>query len=84
MAHEQRPSGFCPAYVISHLSTTGRFRLGGQVICGRTETAMTPENVRKLSLLSRQLSASLMSAALCAKEIGEIARAETDDTGGKP
>ncbi len=45
---------------------------------------MTPENVRKLSLLSRQLSASLMSAALCAKEIGEIARAETDDTGGKP
>ena len=45
---------------------------------------MTPENVRKLSLLSRQLSASLMSAALCAKEIGEIARDETDDTGGKP
>ncbi|MCY2924921.1 MAG: hypothetical protein NT031_05695, partial [Planctomycetota bacterium] len=57
---------------------------GGQVICGRTETAMTPESVRKLGLLSRQLSASLMSAALCAKEIGEITRAETDDTGGLP
>jgi hypothetical protein len=46
---------------------------------------MTPENVRKLNLLSRQLTESLMSAALCAKEIGEIARAEIDDDiGGGP
>ncbi len=39
---------------------------------------MTPEKVRKLSILSRQLSESLMRAALCTKEISEIARDETD------
>ncbi len=49
------------------------------------EAAVTPEKVRKLNLLARQLTESLMSAALCAKEIGEIARAEIDDnTGGGP
>ena len=46
---------------------------------------MTPEKVRKLNILSRQLTESLMNAALCAKEIGEITRAEIeDDTGGRP
>ena len=46
---------------------------------------MTREKVRKLNLLSRQLTESLMSAALCAKEISEIARAESDDdAGGRP
>ena len=45
---------------------------------------MTPENVRKLKLLSSQLTESLMNAALCAKEIGEIARAEIDDARGRP
>ncbi|MCX5684110.1 MAG: winged helix-turn-helix domain-containing protein [Planctomycetota bacterium] len=45
---------------------------------------MTPENARKLKLLSSQLTESLMNAALCAKEIGEIARAEIDDTDGGP
>lgn len=45
---------------------------------------MTPENVRKLKLLSSQLTESLMNAALCAKEIGEIARAEIDDASGRP
>ncbi|MBM4018456.1 MAG: winged helix-turn-helix transcriptional regulator [Planctomycetes bacterium] len=45
---------------------------------------MIPENVRKLKLLSRQLTESLMNAALCAKEIGEIARAEIDDPDGGP
>ncbi|OQB82623.1 MAG: hypothetical protein BWX88_03836 [Planctomycetes bacterium ADurb.Bin126] len=45
---------------------------------------MTPEKVRALNLLSRQLTESLMNAALCAKEIGEIARAEIDhDIGGR-
>lgn len=33
---------------------------------------MTPQNLRKLCVLSRQLTEHLMSAALCAKEIGEI------------
>ena len=46
---------------------------------------MTPEKARKLNLLSRQLTESLMSAALCANEIGEIARDEIDDhAGGRP
>jgi hypothetical protein len=40
---------------------------------------MTPENVRKFKMLSRQLTESLMSVALCAKEISEIARDEMDD-----
>jgi DNA-binding response OmpR family regulator len=46
---------------------------------------MTPEKVCRLNILSRQLTESLMSAALCAKEIGEIAYAEIDDdTDGRP
>ncbi len=46
---------------------------------------MTPEKVRKLNLLSRQLTEGLMSAALCAKEISEIARDELDDDAdGRP
>lgn len=46
---------------------------------------MTPENVRKLHVLSRQLNEHLMSAALCAKEIGQIAQANGNDgTGGEP
>ena len=40
---------------------------------------MTPEKVRRLTMLSRQLTENLMSAALCAKEISEIARDEADD-----
>jgi DNA-binding response OmpR family regulator len=39
---------------------------------------MTAENVRRLVLLSRQLDECLMSAALCAKELGAIAHAEAD------
>jgi hypothetical protein len=73
-----------PSHTMSYLSIAGRFRLGGQVICGRLEAAMTPEKVRKFSLLARQLTECLMSAALCAKEIGEIARAEIDDDIGGP
>lgn len=42
---------------------------------------MTAEKVRKLVVLSRQLTESLMRAALCAKEIGEVANAQTDDDG---
>ena len=44
-----------------------------------TETTMTPENVRKLHVLSRQLTEYLMSAALCAKEIGEITQDPGND-----
>ena len=40
---------------------------------------MTPEKARKLNILSRQLTESLMSASLCAKEIDEIAHAQPDD-----
>lgn len=40
---------------------------------------MTPENARKLHVLSRQLTEYLMSATLCAKEIGQIAQAAGDD-----
>ena len=40
---------------------------------------MTPVNARKLHVLSRQLTESLMRAALCAKEIGEIVHAQTSD-----
>lgn len=70
---------------MSRLSTAGRLRFGGQVICGQTETAMPPEDDRKLNMLCRQLSESLMSAALCAKEISEIARTQTDDdSDGRP
>ena len=39
---------------------------------------MDLDDGRRLSLLSRQLSAHLMSAALCAKEISEIADAQAD------
>jgi DNA-binding response OmpR family regulator len=39
---------------------------------------MTPEEVRQLSILSRQLTENLMSASLCAKEINEIARSQND------
>lgn len=35
---------------------------------------MTPENIRKLHVVTRQLTEHLMSAALCAKEIGGIAQ----------
>lgn len=53
---------------------------GGQVICGqRMETAMTQENARRLHVLSRQLHEHLMSAALCAKEIGDVAQAQGND-----
>lgn len=46
---------------------------------------MTPEKVHKLNMLSRQLTQSLMSAALCAREISEIARTLMDvDAGGGP
>jgi hypothetical protein len=40
---------------------------------------MTPEKARKLNILSRQLTESLMSASLCAKEINELAHAQPDD-----
>ena len=40
---------------------------------------MTPEKARKLNILSRQLTESLMSASLCAKEIDEIAHAQPDN-----
>ncbi len=43
---------------------------------------MTPENARRLNMLSRQLAESLMSAALCANEISEIAGSEIDDSTG--
>jgi DNA-binding response OmpR family regulator len=43
---------------------------------------MTAENVRRLVLLSRQLNECLMSAALCTKELGAIAHAETDHHDG--
>jgi len=46
---------------------------------------MTPENVRKLHLLNRQLTEHVMSAAICAKEIGVIANTLGDDSrGGTP
>jgi len=46
---------------------------------------MTPENVHRLNLLSRQLTEHLMSAALCAKEIDEFAHAYADDgNDGRP
>ena len=55
---------------------------------------MTAEDVRKLTLLSRQLTENLMSAALCAKEVDAIAQAEvnhrsdgttaTNDNGQRP
>ena len=65
---------------VLHLSIAGRFRDGVQVICGQEmETAMTPQNVHKLHVLSRHLTESLMRAALCAKEIGEIAQAQSAD-----
>ncbi len=75
-----------PPHNVLRLNTAGQFRFGGQVICGRcTETAMTTEHARRLDMLSRQLTESLMSAAICAKEIGEIAHAQAeDDDKGKP
>ena len=45
---------------------------------------MTPENVRKLHVLNRHLTESLMSAALCAKEISEIVHAQGDDGHARP
>lgn len=40
---------------------------------------MTHVNVRRLHVLSRQLTENLMSAALCAKEIDQIAQAQAAD-----
>lgn len=40
---------------------------------------MTQENARRLHVLSRQLHEHLMSAALCAKEIGDVAQAQGND-----
>jgi DNA-binding response OmpR family regulator len=42
---------------------------------------MTPQEVRRLNMLNKQLTEYLTSAALCAKAIGEIALAELDDDG---
>jgi DNA-binding response OmpR family regulator len=39
---------------------------------------MTAEEVRKLNVLSRQLTENLMSAALCAREISAIAHGQED------
>ena len=43
---------------------------------------MTADQVRKLGMLSRRLSDDLMSAALCAREIGELTRGQTDVDAG--
>ncbi len=46
---------------------------------------MTPESIRKLHILSRQLTEHLMSAALCAREIDEITQDPgTDGHNGAP
>jgi hypothetical protein len=45
---------------------------------------MTKEKVRKLNVLSQKLTESLMSAALCAKEISEIAHAQAEDNNDNP
>jgi DNA-binding response OmpR family regulator len=45
----------------------------------QTEALMTPEKSQKLFVLSRQLTESLMNAALCAKEISEIANTQGSD-----
>ena len=53
---------------------------GTDVICGHDlEIIMTPDDVRKLVVLSRQLTENLMSAALCAKEFSTIVCSETSD-----
>src|SRR5580704_13932684 len=49
------------------------------IICGRrTETAMTPEKVRRLDALAGQLAEALMTAAICAQEIQAAVRIEFD------
>jgi hypothetical protein len=79
MARKDRPSGFAPAHVL-HLSDAGQFGHGGHYVCGRwTETAMSPDNVRRLDALASQLNETIMTAAICAHEIHALALAESDD-----
>jgi len=42
---------------------------------------MTAGELRRLVLLSQQLTENVMSAALCAKDFGTIVRAESDRRG---
>jgi DNA-binding response OmpR family regulator len=61
------------------LNEAGTFRQGGQINCGRrTETAMTPDKVRRLDALASQLSEALMTAAICAREIHAVVRTLID------
>jgi hypothetical protein len=78
MARKDRPSGFAPAHVL-HLSDAGQFGHGGHFVCGRwTETAMSPDNVRKLAALARQLIETLKTADICGQEIHALSLAESD------
>ncbi len=72
------PRGLAPERILL-LNDAGKFRQGGQINCGcRTETAMTPDKVRRLDALASQLAESLMTAAICAQEIHAVVRTEID------
>jgi hypothetical protein len=78
IARQGRPRGSTPVHVLL-LNNAGRFRHGGQIICGRwTETAMTPDKVRRLDALASQLAEAVMTAAVCAQEIQAVVRTESN------
>src|SRR5580693_1257471 len=51
-----------------------------EVICGQqSETAMSPDNVRRVDALASKLAETLMTAAICVQEIRTVLRSELDD-----